>query len=277
MDKCPKCGSKNLVAYPELGELVCAKCGTVIREHMVSQAPEEYGFEQARTGPPISIGKAGFGLSTGVGDSRLIMAQVRSRTSTEKKLSRAVRILSRRISKLNLPNHIVQDAIHIYRRAVSLKMTSGRNIRVMLASSVYAACRRAGHPISVEDIAEAFEVSPKRLGKTFRLIASKLQIRTLPPKIESIVYNVSSRLIIDYRVVSEAVKIARKAEKVLPPGRNPYGVAAAALYIAAQAHGERLRQKDVASAAGVTEVTLRARIKELMSIIQSNSVSNINS
>jgi len=268
MDKCPKCGSKKLVAYPELGELVCANCGTVLQEHMVSQAPEEYGFEQARTGPPISIGKAGFGLSTGVGDSRLIMAQVRSRTSTEKKLQRAVKILSRNASKLNLPKHIIQDAVHIYRRAVSLKMTSGRNIRVMLAASIYAACRRSGHPISVESIAEAFDVNPKRLGKTFRLIASKLQIRTLPPRIENIVYNVSSKLIVDYRVVSEAVKIARKAEKSLPPGRNPYGIAAASLYIAAQMHGEKLRQKDIAAAAGVTEVTLRARIKELMSVVQ---------
>ena len=43
----------------------------------------------------------------------------------------------------------------------------------------------------------------------------------------------------------------------------PTGVAAAALYIAAVLLGERKTQRDVADIAGVTEVTIRNRYKEL--------------
>ena len=44
---------------------------------------------------------------------------------------------------------------------------------------------------------------------------------------------------------------------------GPTGVAAAALYIASVLLGERKTQRDVAEVAGVTEVTIRNRYKEL--------------
>ena len=52
-------------------------------------------------------------------------------------------------------------------------------------------------------------------------------------------------------------------EKGLTSGRGPTGVAAAALYIASVLLGERKTQRDVADIAGVTEVTIRNRYKEL--------------
>ena len=46
-------------------------------------------------------------------------------------------------------------------------------------------------------------------------------------------------------------------------GRGPTGVAAAAIYIASIACNERRTQREVADIAGVTEVTIRNRYKEL--------------
>ncbi|MGA3112481.1 MAG: AsnC family transcriptional regulator, partial [Candidatus Bathyarchaeia archaeon] len=46
-------------------------------------------------------------------------------------------------------------------------------------------------------------------------------------------------------------------------GKDPMGLAAAALYIACLQNDERVTQKDVAEAAGVTEVTVRNRYKLL--------------
>ena len=63
---------------------------------------------------------------------------------------------------------------------------------------------------------------------------------------------------------SRAIEIIEKAmEKGLTSGRGPTGVAAAALYIASVLLGERKTQRDVADIAGVTEVTIRNRYKEL--------------
>ena len=56
--------------------------------------------------------------------------------------------------------------------------------------------------------------------------------------------------------------MAQKAE--LTSGRGPTGIAAAALYVSALLHGEKRTQREVADVAGVTEVTIRNRYKELL-------------
>jgi transcription initiation factor TFIIB len=46
-------------------------------------------------------------------------------------------------------------------------------------------------------------------------------------------------------------------------GKNPMGLAATVLYIACLRTGVNIRQADIAYAAGISEVTLRNRIKDL--------------
>ena len=64
--------------------------------------------------------------------------------------------------------------------------------------------------------------------------------------------------------LSEAIEILKDAaDKELTSGRGPTGVAAASIYIASILCGERRTQREVADVAGVTEVTIRNRYKEL--------------
>jgi transcription initiation factor TFIIIB Brf1 subunit/transcription initiation factor TFIIB len=63
----------------------------------------------------------------------------------------------------------------------------------------------------------------------------------------------------------EAVDILKKAEiSELTSGRGPAGIAAAALYVAALLNDEKKTQREVADVAGITEVTIRNRYKELL-------------
>jgi transcription initiation factor TFIIB len=57
--------------------------------------------------------------------------------------------------------------------------------------------------------------------------------------------------------------LKKAINKGLISGRGPTGVAAAAVYIASAMYGERRTQKEVADVAGVTEVTIRNRYREL--------------
>ena len=60
---------------------------------------------------------------------------------------------------------------------------------------------------------------------------------------------------------NDILKLARDND--LTSGKGPTGVAAAAIYIASLLTGERRTQRSVAEVAGVTEVTIRNRYKEL--------------
>ena len=58
-------------------------------------------------------------------------------------------------------------------------------------------------------------------------------------------------------IVDQALK------QKLVSGRGPIGVVAAAVYIASVLNGEERTQKEIAEVAGVTEVTVRNRYREL--------------
>lgn len=61
-----------------------------------------------------------------------------------------------------------------------------------------------------------------------------------------------------------ALEILKKAEESgISAGKDPMGLAAAALYVACVLEGEDKTQRDLARAAGVTEVTIRNRFKGL--------------
>ena len=57
--------------------------------------------------------------------------------------------------------------------------------------------------------------------------------------------------------------LAEARRKRFGAGKDPMGLAAAALYIACLQMNEKATQKDMAEAAGVTEVTIRNRYKAL--------------
>ena len=61
-----------------------------------------------------------------------------------------------------------------------------------------------------------------------------------------------------------AVKVLKKAqENEVSAGKDPMGLAAAALYLSCVRNGEDKTQRDIAEAANVTEVTIRNRYKGL--------------
>jgi len=62
----------------------------------------------------------------------------------------------------------------------------------------------------------------------------------------------------------KALTILKDAAEIeISAGKDPMGLAAAALYLSCVMNGENKTQKDVAQAAGVTEVTIRNRYKGL--------------
>ena len=71
------------------------------------------------------------------------------------------------------------------------------------------------------------------------------------------------------KIQQRAVDILRKAEALkTTAGKDPMGLAAAALYIACVLNDEKRTQKMIADAAGVTEVTIRNRYKGLRESLQ---------
>ena len=78
------------------------------------------------------------------------------------------------------------------------------------------------------------------------------------------VSRIAERTGISGKTQGMATRILREArDRRAAAGRDPMGLAAAALYIACLYNNEKKTQKDIGDAAGITEVTVRNRYRTL--------------
>jgi len=152
----------------------------------------------------------------------------------------------------------------IYRKAVLKNLIRGRSIEGVSAAALYAACRQCNVPRTLDEIAGSSRVSRKEIGRTYRFIARELGLKLMPTSPQDYISRFCSELKLSGDVQSKAIEILKDAaDKELTSGRGPTGVSAASIYIASILCGERRTQREVADVAGVTEVTIRNRYKEL--------------
>jgi transcription initiation factor TFIIB len=99
------------------------------------------------------------------------------------------------------------------------------------------------------------------------LSPSTIQSKTIPATlaIDQYIAKLANIAKIDIKVERLAIDIAHKTDDhLLADGKAPNGLAAAYIYLAAVLLGVNLLQIDVSSIAGVTEVTIRNRCKDIL-------------
>ncbi|MEW6063379.1 MAG: transcription initiation factor IIB [Nanoarchaeota archaeon] len=283
--KCPECGGINLSLNKEKGEVICKDCGLVVEEKMIDFTQEWREFEdksssRRRTGQALTYTKYDRGLGTSIGQTgdiyqldgkakdkffRLRKWQYRVSTAIERNLKLALAELKRVSSFLKLPKSVEEEASRIYTMAVQRGLVRGRSMESVVAGSLYAACRRYEVPRTLDELSEASGIDKKEVGRTYRFITRELSIRILPSDPVDYLPRFVSALKLSADSQSKAVEILHRAQKAeLTSGRGPMGIAAAALYVAALLNNEKRTQREVADVAGVTEVTIRNRYKELL-------------
>ena len=172
--------------------------------------------------------------------------------------------LDRMASAMGLPRNVRETAAMIYRKAVNKNLIRGRSIEGVVAASLYAACRQCNVPRTLDEVASSSRVGRKEIGRTYRFMTRELSLKLMPTKPQDYVQRFCSELKLSGDVQAKAADILKDAnKKELTSGRGPTGVAAAAIYIASILCNERRTQREVADIAGVTEVTIRNRYKEL--------------
>ncbi|MFP3303928.1 MAG: transcription initiation factor IIB [Nitrososphaeria archaeon] len=290
IDRCPRCGSKDLLMDVNTGEIICASCGFVIKEKVEDLKPEWRAFskeekeDRSRAGIPLSIAMHDMGLSTVMDQSdkdasgksltgfnkstfdRLRMWDSRSQIHepAERNLRQAFNELDRLADKLSVSENVVERAAYIYRKALEKGLVRGRSISALIAASLYAACRALEIPRTLKDIAAVSSIKKKDIARCYRLILRELDMKM--PIIDPVksVSRIAAKAGLSEKTTRKAIEIIKKAmQSGLSAGKDPMGLAAAALYVACVLEGENKTQKDIAEAAGVTEVTIRNRYKGL--------------
>jgi len=291
-NSCPSCGGTRIVSDRVTGEKVCAQCGMVVTDTVLDTGPEYRVFnlqeeDRRRTGTGYSYTLYDKGLSTVIkGDrdaqgnkldyetqrqmKRLQRQDNRSKVNETqtRNLSIAMGELDRMSSELHLPKSVKEQAALVYRRALKKDLIRGRSIDAFVAASVYAACRVLKVPRPLKVITAASTREHSEVAMTYRLLLKELRIRPPVDGPYKFVPSIASKLNVRQPTEMLAVEILRKVgEKKGLTGKDPRGLAAAALYMACQENNDRRVQRLIAEAAGTTEVTLRNRYRGLKEVL----------
>jgi len=291
--KCPSCGGKKIVSDQDTGELFCGKCGFVITDKIADTGAEWRSFandenNRARTGAGTSLTMHDMGLSTVIGAAnkdatgKPLSASVKSsierlrtwdsrsqaHSSADRNLRQALNEMNKLKDKLALTNAVIEKAAFIYRKAMEKKLVRGRSIQGLVAACLYASCRTTETPRTLDDIANGINIRRKDVARCYRLIYRELELKM--PVVDPVkgVSRIASIAGLGEKTKRKAILILNEAKRTyITAGKDPMGIAAAALYIACISTGETKSQKEISIASGVTEVTIRNRCAGLRKML----------
>ncbi len=292
---CSMCNKDQIITDPESGEVICSSCGFVITEKAQEIRPEWRAFsldevsDRTRTGMPTSLARHDRGLATIIGKTdrdasgrgidtamRATMERLRTwdfrtqaHTPTDRNLKQAFDQLDKLKYKLGLPNAAIEKTAYIYRKAQERGLVRGRTISSVLSTAAYIACREIGISRTLDDVAEISNLKRKEIARTYRLLVLELDLKI--PMIDPMkcIVKVANKISINEKTKRHAINIMQSVtKKGISAGKDPMGLAASVIYLSCLKNGDNRTQMDIADAAGVTEVTVRNRYKDLKKQLQ---------
>ena len=297
---CPVCNDHLLtITDPDSGETICSKCGMIVLDKIQNiNQPEWRAFSieehenRSRTGVPSSLAIHDMGLACVIGKTnrdaggkkmdyamhttmqrlRTLDSRAHIHDSSDIGLMHAFNKLRILKDKLTLPYVVVEKAAYIYRKAHERKLSRGRLVSGLVAASVHIACREMSTTRTLKDIASASNIKRKQLAKAYTLLLVELDIKVPLADHRKCIAKVANKANLSEKTKRLAIRIMdeikRKDDGILSAGKNPMALAATILYLSCLRTGESKTQVDIADAAGVTEVTLRNRSKDLKSKLE---------
>ena len=294
-DMTEECPQDKIIFDEERGEYICTETGEVIEERVVDQGADWRAFtpeekaKRSRAGPPVEHTIHDLGISSTIDwkdvdiygkkldvknkvkamKLRKWHLRIRLSSAIDRNLYQAMQEIERLSSLLNLPKATREEASIIYRKAVEKKLVRGRSIDEIVAASVYIACRRMKVVRSLDEIAKYTKARRKEIARAYRLLISTLNIEIPVADPKDYLVSIANLVKLSPKTIKTATEILERAkEKGIIAGKDPAGTAAAALYAAAIMNDEQITQHKIAEVAGVTEVTIRNRYKELMNALK---------
>lgn len=295
-NKCPECGTTRISMDYLRGETFCEKCGLVLSDSVIDEGADWRAYsseeeqEKNRTGEPLTMLMHDKGLTTDIdyinkdyygarltNRARSQMARLRRwqyrcrvSNSSERNLVLGLQEIKRMGTTLGVPEDIIKTAAYYHRKAVDKRLIVGRSTLSIASASLYAACRKYNYPRTLDEIASVSGLNRsgsqgrKEVAHSFRVLRHHLSFDVNIPKAMDYLGRFCSKLNVDDECARGARNIVETIENTeLSIGKSPVSVAAAAIYIAAKYLKKKVKQKHIADVAGITEVTIRNRYKDI--------------
>jgi transcription initiation factor TFIIB len=283
---CIECGKKSIVEDFDTKEKSCSGCGIVVDEPNIDYATDETKKEGSggRTGPqedPMmqmgtmisQTGKDAFGkqvkatyVENGKSNNYLygiITQDKRSKSKGIKTIIKANNEIIRLCNELKINEEIKQRGAEIFRDVKKEKMTAGRDALVLSAACLYLACRESGQSKTIKDFMRHCNCKTTIFIRYFRTIQKTFEIQTEIMSPKKFISRIASRTEPPINAIIEKHACDIVDQLSDQAGKDPIGLAAAALCYVCRLKNYKHTLRNIAIAASVNEVTVRNRIKDI--------------
>jgi transcription initiation factor TFIIB len=278
---CPECGSNTIIRDYERAEMVCSACGLVLQASLIDNSQNDkraYSYDERNarehTGAPLSSMLPNYGLTTKIDRRRTTNRFNRIRKWhtrldwPRRNLLIATNEIRRLGADLSLPKQVLEDSAVLYRKVFKLQLLRGRSINSFVAACVYLCCRQHKIPRTLSEVCQIAKSQSKTIRHSIHIIVRELNLKVYALNPAELIACYANNLQLSHDIELRALQIIGNAkDSNLILGKDPKGVAAAAIYIACSENGEKRSQGAISAVSGVTEVTLRNRFKELKDIL----------
>ena len=262
-------------------ETICTECGLVVEEDRIDHGPEWRNFEDGpdrrRTGAPLSRSRHDRGLATEMGHTNRATGRKRRRLHRMRRQHDRSKVRStaernqvygfteiRRVtSALSLPTDIRDQACVLFESAQNEDLLPGRSLEGFAAAAVYAVCRTNGLARTTEEITGTAKASDGEFQAAYDAMNRELGLQTGPIDPAEYLPRFATELDLGPDVEAAARSLLDATDPADLGGRNPSGVAAAALYAVTDVEAGGPTQEAAADVADVTPVTLRSAARVL--------------
>ena len=198
--------------------------------------------------------------------------RVRVSSPRERRLANVLAKMGETCLDLGLSKNVLETASMIYRNLDGHVDVKGKSVVSITAATIYMACKQCDVVRSLEEICRGIcppkdvKSKTKLAARYYRTMVMEMGQLTAPVvTMDKYISKIANMTQTEVRVERLALEIAEKTkDSNIADGKAPNGIAAAYLYVASVLLGQNVLQRDVSSIAGVTEVTIRNRCKEIL-------------
>ena len=270
------------------GEVLCQSCGAVLADKVEEVGPErsftvEDYNTSSRTGLASTLSIYDKGLSTMIGSAnkdssgnsissnmkytfnRLRTWDSRSKSRGEERNLRAAFVILRGTqSKLDISDSVIERAAYLYRKALNKSITRGRTISGMILSALYVACREYNVPRTMQNFAEAGNISFKNLSRHYRVLVNALGLQIESYDASDFVSKIGTLVGLSEKAKRDALGMIEESKKIgIASGKNPVSLAAASIYISGIIIKQDVTQDAISKAAEISSVTIRNTARKI--------------
>ena len=244
---CPGCHGTSFDHSLEELNTVCQKCGLVIQDFAsTTSAPNQcLDLDRQLSKDQSQESWSDFYTVT---------------NSTERQVATAIKILEKGATALSISDEIRLRASEILGKAMIKNFTDGYLLESAVGAVLYLSASECGKARPVPRLSDCLDAKRSEVNYLIRLFQVELELEYVGRSPEDYLPFLQIELEYSPEVVERAQSVLENARtEGLVNGRNPTGVAGAALYYSG--NGEH-SQTDIARKGGVSQETIRLRLKE---------------